>query len=1045
MDRLQHDSVVSLILGVPVTVDTFATTDGAAPSVYTRAELCWQADALHIRFDCEDPEIVAQRRRKNDAQAWLDDCVEVYLDIAHTHDDSSSWLHILVTAAAAVCLERNRDIDGLAFPFAATVSTHTDGWSAQFALPWAALGVSPGPGDLWGFNLNRAEYPAGEYICLSPTGSAFANIHRWGHLHFDGPGSASATALMAPAHARVADAVAADMRRRQIQERPFAAPPTGVKTQSVFYPAARREAARAAAAPGGRHPHLGRAAAAAVEPWMALSYDALWALVVGPTILRTWTVLTHGHCPSCRGQVVMYNWQIDAFAYPWKVQCPHCDKRYPENDFAAYYRSGLDRHGIFAFDLADRSLLGADPTGVDDGHGCIDGDQRLRFIGAYLVYGQWKEWVVAGIQRLSAAHVLTGRPEYARRAGILLDRVADLYPSFDFRTQGQCYEKHQSDGYVSMWHDACEETRQLVLAYDAVFEAIRDDDELVAFLHAQATQHELENAKACFADIQRNIESGLLIDPLLNYHKIHSNYPRAATLQSEIMTVLGWPEARDDVMTHAAHIIELTTGYDGVTGEKGLAGYSAFVIQSFATYLARLSLIEPGLLDELIARQPALARTYRFFIDTHCLGCHYPQVGDAGWFASRYDRYAGVNVSPISGETPAAVVAAVHQPSMYAFLHRLFTATGHTGYLDVLAAAAGDDIDRLPHDVCCVDGEAVRAAVRSAPGTPLASVNFEDWCLAILRSGDGANERALWISYDNGGSHGHYDGMNIGLFAHRLDLLPDYGYPPLQYSQEQAQWYRDTAAHCTVTIDGRNLLGGHNLSHRSGMRQGRTLLWQQTCPAQVATFDGAEIAECSKFERTVALVDIDDVSFYIVDIFRVTGGREHVWHLHSQFGSVTTDGLDLVARPALEAGTQMRNIRTDRAPSPGWQVDWQLENRYGFSDVPASVGMRVRGLTPGAEAGVAEGWVVAGQYSSLEEAWIPRLLQRRRQEERGLQSTFVSVIEPYLDAPSLNAVSADVADNSVTIRTTIDDNGTVDTLHLSFAGQRPTATFARQP
>jgi hypothetical protein len=232
---------------------------------------------------------------------------------------------------------------------------------------------------------------------------------------------------------------------------------------------------------------------------------------------------------------------LDALRYRWKVQCPHCGKLFPTNDFAAFYRSGLDERGVFDPKRADRSLLfnaeHPDPNdplhkfGVDDGEGYVDGDKRWRFIGAYLIYGQWKQLVLGGIKNLAAAYLVTGDKVYARKAGILLDRVADLYPQFDFRTQAVVYERHLgSNGYVSIWHDACKETRLLALAYDAIFEAIRNDDELLAFLHRKAMRHRLPNSKATFADIQRNIEDGILRDPLRNEHKIHSNFHTNAHL-----------------------------------------------------------------------------------------------------------------------------------------------------------------------------------------------------------------------------------------------------------------------------------------------------------------------------------------------------------------------------------------------------------------------------------------------------------------------------------------------------------------------------------
>jgi hypothetical protein len=212
----------------------------------------------------------------------------------------------------------------------------------------------------------------------------------------------------------------------------------------------------------------------AAQPWMALSDEVLWSLMFGPTIKRSWMVWSNGHCPACRESVPMYSWEIDALRQPWKVRCPHCREFFPKNEFARFYTSGLDEHGVFDPRRADRSLLynaehsePNDPLhafGVDDGEGYVGGEHRWRFIGAYLIYGQWKQAVHGGIKNLAAAYVVTGDRSYAHKAGVLLDRVADLYPTFDFGKEGVMYEGPPRSGYVSTWHDACEETRELALA-----------------------------------------------------------------------------------------------------------------------------------------------------------------------------------------------------------------------------------------------------------------------------------------------------------------------------------------------------------------------------------------------------------------------------------------------------------------------------------------------------------------------------------------------------------------------------------------------------
>ena len=149
-----------------------------------------------------------------------------------------------------------------------------------------------------------------------------------------------------------------------------------------------------------------REAESAARWWREQSDDALWGLMFTPALHRAWMVWSEGYCPSCRQSVPMYNWKHDAFHHPWKMQCPHCGERFPQNDFGAYYRSGLDADGWFDAARADRSLLfnaghpdPADPQhgfGVDGGDGWSAEGHRWRFIGAYLIYGQWKTLIVGG-------------------------------------------------------------------------------------------------------------------------------------------------------------------------------------------------------------------------------------------------------------------------------------------------------------------------------------------------------------------------------------------------------------------------------------------------------------------------------------------------------------------------------------------------------------------------------------------------------------------------------------------------------------------------
>jgi len=774
------------------------------------------------------------------------------------------------------------------------------------------------------------------------------------------------------------------------------------KEHSAFFPAAMVERARANAQTWPWAKAAREQIVAAAQPWMDMSDDELWRLMFGNTLKRSWMVWSNGHCPACGKSVPMYTWVMDALRRPWKTQCPHCKEYFPKNDFEKYYRSGLDEHHVFDPKRADRSLLfnvehpdPADPLhmfGVDDGDGYVDGEKRWRFINAYLIFGQWKQAIVAGIRNLAAAYTLTGDPAYAHKAGILLDRVADLYPTMDFGKEGVMYEGPPRSGYVSTWHDACEETREMALAYDQIVEALRRDGELVAFLRAKAAQYGLANPKASSDDVQRNIEDRILRDALANRDKIYSNYPRTEITVATIETVLAWPANRKHVGALLDGVLDRTTAVDGVTGEKGLSGYTCFTISGVATLLEQYARMDARFLPDLLKRHPRLRETYRFHIDTMCLDRYYPLIGDAGAFASPTNRYVGVNLSASPDLTA----------SMYSFLWRLYEATGDPAFVQVLYHANDDRVDDLPYDIFAADPDAFQRGVRKVidrEGTrpKLSGINKRQWCLAILRSGTGDGARAAWLDYDSGGGHGHMDGMNLGLFARGLDLLPDFGYPPVHYGgwgAPRSVWYAMTAAHNTVVVDGKN----------QQLAAGKTTLWADGTALHAIRASAPDLIGGRQYERTIAVVDVSDREFYLFDVFRVVGGTDHAKFTHSHFGTIDTQGLALKPGDEFGQGTQMRAFRCDPRPRPGWSVDWRIEDRRKLLPPGTDVRMRYTDLTTDAQAYTCEAWISVSGFSGHEEAWIPRVMTRRTAAQAPLASTFVAVIEPYEQHSGIAAI-----------------------------------------
>jgi len=763
---------------------------------------------------------------------------------------------------------------------------------------------------------------------------------------------------------------------------------------------------------------------AVAQAWAKMSDENLWGLMFGANIDRSLHVWSDGFCPICKQDVKMYNWLIDPFANLWKVVCPHCFETFPKNDFEPYYKSGLDKRGVFHYKLANKALLfnvehpdASDPLHqfcVDDGDGFIDGDKRWRFIGTYLYYGHWQKLIHSGICKLAAAYFVSGDLIYAHKAAVLLDRVADLYPEFEFQDQGWAYEEHHGNGYVTTWHDACEETREMALAYDQIFEAIEDDIELVDFLAAKATAYGLANTKRSFADIQRNIEDNILQDALNNsvqVHwaaKIHSNYPRREITVAILKTVLKWPENRDHIMELIDEIIATSTNVDGTTGEKGLAGYAAFVIQGMTKFLGQFDLIDSSFLPDLINRYASLKKTWRFFLDTWCCEEYYPTIGDVTWFAARDPQYQGVRFDVQTSNARRHPPMSL-EPSSFSFLYRLYQISGDPAYIQILYLANSKKINSLPLDVFADNPHKIREEIneviqREGSCPFLGSVDKQEWHLAILRSGNTNNSRAVWIDYDSGGTHAHLDGMNLGLFAYGLDLMPDFGYPPVQFGgwkTPQVKWYTMTAAHNTVVVDGLDQDG----TQFDKLIHGKTTLFKEESDYHIIRISGTGLypprpelksGGCQQYERTVILVDMPDPeNFYLIDIFRVLGGHDHAKFAHSNFGDIATKGLSLKKAPDFGHNTLMRNFRQDSNPKQGWSVTWTLEDRYNYLPKDTQRHLRYTDLTTAAQACICEGWIMSGHYSSNEEAWIPRLMIRRQSENNDLQSTFVSVIEPF--------------------------------------------------
>jgi hypothetical protein len=225
------------------------------------------------------------------------------------------------------------------------------------------------------------------------------------------------------------------------------------------------------------------------------------------------------------------------------------------------------------------------------------------------------------------------------------------------------------------------------------------------------------------------------------------------------------------------------------------------------------------------------------------------------------------------------------------------------------------------------------------PEINIASVNKERWHIAVLQS-NGKDGHAAWIDYDTGGRHSHEDGMNIGYFAKGLDILPDFGYPPVGLGGENniyAEWYRVAEAHNTVTIDGlRQLKNGFDTIG------GETAYWIDASIVKGICINGEKLVKAAVFSREIIQIDFENGG-YLVDIFRVAGGNDHKYYLHTlKAKNIDWQGLEMkkfdetykllpmLNDPEKRSTAQniLKDFSYDPMPDEGWFIDIEADDIY---------------------------------------------------------------------------------------------------------------------
>lgn len=799
------------------------------------------------------------------------------------------------------------------------------------------------------------------------------------------------------------------------------------------------------------------AAVQKADQYLRNGIEFLWNIVPPQTLPRSYAVNQRLGSPVTGRDIDEYGnypYQADPFARPWKIVDPSSGYTFPTNDFASFYESGLDEHGIFQRELADEQYLVNElypekgPTwGVDDGLGWVDAEgNHFPFIAYYVHWFLWHgtDSVISNANvALRDAYLYTGDMKYARAGIALLDRIADIYPSLDVSKFDQTVFLNSHGGLQtgkavgSQWEELL--IREFIHSYDAYF-PVMDDPEVVAFLSAKAAEHQLNNPKNSGDAIRRNAEDGIVLQayPAVRNAQIYSSNGRHANVLTQAAVVYDTMPQTQEWLDFAFQAGGLTPPPRQVLGGDILARLVDVVDRDGAPTSGAP---EYNLL--WLARYIRMADTLQGY-DKYPAADLYDNVKFKKLFSNIYPLILSENYIPTFGDSKKTGDPGIFGVSMIDMV-KAYQRYREPIFAQMAYFLNGNKLDGINGGMFATNTKQllkdIKKVIKEHGPLDLPTDNLAGYGFAALRDGTSAEKakddstmRDVWMYYGRNHGHGHRDTLNIGMHAFGLDLSPDLGYPEFADNQNmnRFQWVSNTISHNTVVVDESKQRPQFVAQPKHFDDGDRVELLDVEAPQ---VYPQTEL-----YKRTTAMIKVDEANSYSVDFFRVKGGENHHFSFHGAEGSVTTDGLDLVAQPTgtyagpdVEFGQRvdsveghlyqghgfhwLKNVERSADPASGFSVDWKVEDTWDVygngAGAETDVHLRLTMLGDLDEVALADG--VPPQNKPGNPEALRYLVAKR--SGANLDSVFTSVIEPYKGEryiESVEQVSATVDGTEVT-------------------------------
>ena len=698
------------------------------------------------------------------------------------------------------------------------------------------------------------------------------------------------------------------------------------------------------------------------------------------------------NCPACvgrlsaMGETGLYEWAVED---PERLVCQYCRTEYPNDAYPEAGELSVPRIGqTFTFYLNDEERAHPEDTTGTYAYRWIDVPVHTSWRG--ILRSKQGRWCIDQVLPLAWLYALTDEFDYAERAIWIMDIVAARYPDWLFHTYDGTYAdcppaeaaaelgrhprggrfpvetiitafegRHLEGDHAVLFRGFWGTGRfgcsggdagillQMGLAYDLIHE-VKDSD----------------GSRLLTPETDQRIRRDLLLagcDDMEHWNEINNKCGPARALSAIIGRLFNRPQSVRRAIDGFEALMEKGFHTDGFCTE------SPSYADMFLNLMRQVPDLLAGYTDPVDYAPEAGERLvdfdpYTYFaryrlalesmirmLDPNLL---YPVIGDT---------HAGNGLKSIHAE-----VLTAHYGKQYAgLLERTLGAP---------LAETGDEYALRHRDPDLM--------VDAPTELPLRTEWWPAWQVGVLRGGTQPDHTAFYFNGYAQGGHRHYDTLGISYIAHQTELAADRGYI---WDDPRGAWTKSTFSHNLVTVDG------ENQNHRD--RRSTLELFGRGPGIGVVQASAQAYTQCDRYQRTSALVQLPDGGNYVVDFFRVEGGRTHHYGFHCN-GTLHrpegTTAVDKTLVPNLDQRLKWVQHPEAVQKATPFELTWTYDQ----------VSMKLHLLSDIDRLLIADapGWRSC-HGSQLNAPAVQQILAERTDRERAV-SHFAAVMVPYAGAAS---------------------------------------------